>query len=90
MQAGQPPGVRRPLPHGPERTGPLRRTGNDLPAVRDHVGFAALHVHPFVVAALLPGATVLWAGVWYASGLAGTVAVVCVPLHLAGPSPGPS
>ncbi|HYO35749.1 MAG TPA: hypothetical protein VER97_06720 [Geodermatophilus sp.] len=53
--------------------------------VRDHVGFAAVHVHPFVVAALLPDATWLWAGTWYLVTLAGTVAVVGVPLYLRRP-----
>ena len=53
--------------------------------VRDHVGFAAVHVHPFVVAALLPDATWSWAATWYLVGLAGTAAVVCVPLYLRRP-----
>lgn len=53
--------------------------------VRDHVGFAALHVHPFVVAALLPDASWPWAAAWYLASLAGTVAVVRAPLYLRRP-----
>jgi hypothetical protein len=53
--------------------------------VRSHVGFAALHVHPFLLAALLPDATWTWATVWYLLCLGGTAAVVAVPLYLRRP-----
>ncbi len=67
--------------HSPVPPGlpPLQRV------VRDHVGFAAVHVHPFVVAALLPDATWLWAGTWYVVTLAGTAAVAGAPLYLRRP-----
>jgi hypothetical protein len=53
-----------------------------LRLAHDHIGFSALHVHPFVVAALLADATVQWAAFWYVVGLAGTVLVVTAPLYL--------
>ncbi len=53
--------------------------------LRSHVGFAAVHVHPFVLAALLPDATLGWAAAWYVLCLAGTAAVVGVPLFLRRP-----
>lgn len=53
--------------------------------VRSHVGFAALHVHPFLLAALLPDGTVRWAGAWYLLCLGGTAAVMAVPLFLRRP-----
>ncbi|SNS28631.1 hypothetical protein SAMN04488107_2051 [Geodermatophilus saharensis] len=53
--------------------------------LRSPVGFAAVHVHPFVLAALLPDATLGWAAAWYVLCLAGTAAVVGVPLHLRRP-----
>jgi hypothetical protein len=53
--------------------------------VRSHVGFAAVHVQPFVLAVLLPDATAGWAAAWYAVALAGTAAVVAVPLYLRRP-----
>ncbi|MGY1603116.1 hypothetical protein [Geodermatophilus sp. SYSU D00815] len=61
--------------------------GLSLPhrVLRSSVGFAALHAHPFVVAALFPDATWVWAGVWYLLSLGGTVAVVAVPLYLRRP-----
>jgi hypothetical protein len=48
-------------------------------------GFAALHVHPFALAALMTDATLAWAATWYAVPLAGTLAVVAAPLHLRRP-----
>lgn len=54
-------------------------------ALRSHVGFAALHVHPFLLAALLPDGTWAWAGAWYLLSLGGTAAVVAVPLYLRRP-----
>ncbi len=65
-------------PTAPDLALPLR-------VVRSHVGFSAVHLHPFVVAALLPGATWGWAAAWYVLCLAGTVAVVRVPLYLRRP-----
>jgi hypothetical protein len=53
--------------------------------VRSHVGFAALHVHPFLLAALYPDAPWAWATAWYVLSLAGTAAVISVPLYLRRP-----
>jgi hypothetical protein len=53
--------------------------------VRNHVAFSALHLHPFLVVALLPDATVLWATAWYVIALSGTAAVVAAPLYLRRP-----
>jgi hypothetical protein len=53
--------------------------------LRSHVGFACLHVHPFLVAALLPDAGWGWAAAWYLLSLGGTAAVVAVPLYLRRP-----
>jgi hypothetical protein len=64
-------------------------TPPDLPlphrVLRNHVGFAALHVHPFVLAALLPDGSWAWAWAWYLLSLVGTAAVVTVPLYLRRP-----
>ncbi len=62
-------------------------SGAALPerVLRDHVGFAALHVHPFLVVAAFPDATLPWAAAWYLTALAGTTAVVAVPLYLRRP-----
>lgn len=64
-------------------------TPPDLPlpqrVLRNHVGFAALHVHPFVLAALLPDGSWAWAWAWYLLSLGGTAAVVAVPLYLRRP-----
>ncbi|MBM7807497.1 hypothetical protein JOD57_003334 [Geodermatophilus bullaregiensis] len=61
----------------------------DLPPVRRFLrsptGFSALHLHPFAVAALLPGASWTWALAWYLLCLAGTVLVVRAPLYLRRP-----
>ncbi len=61
--------------------------GLSLPqrVLRSHVGFAAVHVQPFVLAVLLPGATLGWAAAWYGGCLAGTAAVVRAPLYLRRP-----
>lgn len=53
--------------------------------VRSHVGFAAVHVHPFVLTALIPDATWTWSISWYLVSLVGTAAVVAVPLYLRRP-----
>lgn len=53
--------------------------------LRSHVGFAALHLHPFVLAALLPDGTVTWSVTWYLVSLLGTCAVVAAPLYLRRP-----
>jgi hypothetical protein len=50
--------------------------------LRHHVGFAAVHVHPFVVAALLADATLVWGTAWYLVSLGGTIMVVTAPLYL--------
>jgi hypothetical protein len=61
--------------------------GLSLPqrVLRSHVGFAAVHVQPFVLAVLLPDATLGWAAAWYGVCLAGTAAVVRAPLYLRRP-----
>lgn len=53
--------------------------------LRSPVGFAALHAHPVVLAALFPDATWAWAAAWYLLGVCGTAAVVAVPLYLRRP-----
>ena len=47
--------------------------------------FAALHLHPVVVAALFPGASWWWGVGWYAVTLTSVVLVSRVPLYLARP-----
>ncbi len=49
------------------------------------VGFTAAHLHPFVLAALLPGGTWAWATGWYLGCLLAVVAVGRIPIHLARP-----
>jgi hypothetical protein len=56
---------------------PLRRR-----LLRHHTSFSALHLHPFLVALVLPDASLRWAATWYLIALAGTVAVVRAPLYL--------
>ena len=53
--------------------------------LRSPVGFAALHVHLFLLAAVFADATWAWATAWYALSLVGTAAVVAVPLYLRRP-----
>ena len=53
--------------------------------LRSHVAFAALHVHPVVLAVLLPDAGPGWAAAWYLLALGGTAAVVAAPLYLRRP-----
>lgn len=53
--------------------------------LRSPVGFAALHVHPFLLAALLPDATWSWAATWYLASVVGTTAVMAVALYLRRP-----
>lgn len=50
--------------------------------VRHPFGFSALHLHPFVLAALLPGGTWVWGLAWYLGGLAGTAFVVLAPAYV--------
>lgn len=54
-------------------------------AVRHPVVFAALHVHPFAVAALFPGAGLRWALGWYAVTVAGAAVVRRLPPPLQQP-----
>lgn len=54
-------------------------------AVHHPVGFAAVHLQPFVLALVLPGGHWLWAAALYATTLGGTVAVYVVPLYLKRP-----
>jgi hypothetical protein len=56
-----------------------------LRVLRSPVGFAALHVHVFVVAAVFADATWSWAAAWYLLSVGGTAAVVAVPLYLRRP-----
>ncbi|MGY1770823.1 hypothetical protein [Blastococcus sp. SYSU D00813] len=53
--------------------------------VRSHVAFTSLHVHPFLLVAVLPDGTWWWAGAWYLLCLGGTAAIVGVPLYLRRP-----
>lgn len=52
--------------------------------LRSHVGFSAVHLHPFAVV-VLPDASLRWAAAWYVVALFGTVAVVRAPLYLRRP-----
>ncbi|UMG94399.1 hypothetical protein [Nocardioides sp. TF02-7] len=54
--------------------------------VRNHVAFSALHLHPFLVAALFPGAGWAWAAGWYVAAVLGVGLVVVLPLHLKRPA----
>lgn len=54
--------------------------------LRSHLAFAALHVHPFAVAALFPGGTWAWAAGWYAVTVLGVGLVVAVPADLKRPA----
>lgn len=53
--------------------------------LRSQVGFALAHVHPFVLVALFPGASIDWAAAWYVAVLAGVLGVRLAPLHLQRP-----
>lgn len=53
--------------------------------LHDHVAFTALHVHPFVLAAVVPEATWVWALWWYLVPLAGVIVVRSVPAYLERP-----
>jgi hypothetical protein len=53
--------------------------------LHDHVAFTALHVHPFVLAAVVPDATWVWALWWYLVPLAGVILVRAVPPYLERP-----
>ncbi|GGA58142.1 hypothetical protein GCM10011490_05040 [Pseudoclavibacter endophyticus] len=50
------------------------------------VGFTAAHLHPFLLAALLPGGTWAWATGWYLGCLLSVVVVSRVPTYLARPA----
>lgn len=65
------------LHHGTAPAGPW--------LLRHPVRFAAVHLHTFVLAALLPGTHWAWAAAWYAACVGGAAAVVSVPLHLRRP-----
>ncbi len=60
----------------PATAGPVARM------VHHPVGFAAVHIQPFIVAAAVPDASWAWAATWWAGALAGTVLVVATPLYL--------
>lgn len=53
--------------------------------LHDPVVFTAIHVQPFVVAAVLPGHRWPWAATLYASALVGVLCVRAAPPHLARP-----
>lgn len=53
--------------------------------LHDHVAFTALHVHAFVLAAVVPDATWVWALWWYLVPLAGVIVVRSVPAYLERP-----
>jgi len=54
--------------------------------LRNRLAFTALHVHPFLVAALFPGAGWAWAAGWYAAVLLGVGLVLAMPLQLKRPA----
>ena len=54
--------------------------------LRNHLAFAALHVHPFLVVAVFPGAEWGWAAGWYVAALVGVALVLVVPLQLKRPA----
>jgi hypothetical protein len=66
----------RPLP---TEASPLQRLAHNP------VAFTAIHVQPFVAAALLPDDRWAWAATTYASALAGVLCVRAAPLYLARP-----
>lgn len=68
--------------HGPSGA-PGSRGGRLL---RSTPVFTAAHVHPFLVALLLPGAGWGWAAFWYAGCLGSVLLVRAVPLHLQRPA----
>lgn len=61
-------------------------TGRFGRLVHGHVPFTALHVHPIVVGALVPGRHWWWGVLWYAWALAGVVAVRRAPTLLQRPT----
>ncbi len=67
--------------HGPADADRTRR-GRLL---RSSPVFTAAHVHPYVLALLLPGADGAWATFWYLGCLVSVLAVRTVPLHLQRP-----
>ncbi|MFC8191656.1 hypothetical protein ACFUMH_08335 [Cellulomonas sp. NPDC057328] len=67
--------------HGPRDAG----AGRGARLLRSSPAFTAAHVHPLVLALLLPGAGWGWATFWYAGCLASVLAVHAVPLHLRRP-----
>ena len=54
--------------------------------LRNHLAFAALHVHPFLVVAVFPGEEWAWAAGWYVAALLGMAVVLAVPLRLKRPA----
>lgn len=53
--------------------------------LHDHMGFTALHIHPLVVAALLPDGSWWWGALWYGWALGGVAVVRAVPRRLERP-----
>lgn len=70
------------LYHSPPADG----AGAVVRLVHHPVGFSALHVHPFVVAAVLPGGGWGWALAWYLACVGATALVVAVPPYLQRPA----
>jgi hypothetical protein len=54
--------------------------------LRNHLAFAALHVHPFVVVMLFPGSRWAWAAGWYAAAVIGVGLVAAAPTYLKRPA----
>lgn len=65
--------------------GPTSASGAAARVLRHPVAFTAAHVHPFVLALVLPGGAWPWAAFWYACCVTGVAAVHAAPLHLARP-----
>lgn len=50
--------------------------------VHHPIGFAVVHVQPFIVAAVVPDAGLVWATTWWVIALAATTLVTVAPLYL--------
>lgn len=54
--------------------------------LRHPVGFAALHLHPFLLAAAFADVPWTWAWFWYSASLLGSAVVVALPAYLQRPT----
>lgn len=62
---------------------PLPATAGHLTrVVHNPIGFAVIHVQPFIVALALPDAGWAWAATWWGAALVGTILVTSAPLYL--------